>query len=63
MLALRGRLRHAHGFQPQARARVRESPEESIRSVYFDTLTPDDALLRALIDYVGPERVLLVTNR
>jgi aminocarboxymuconate-semialdehyde decarboxylase len=27
VLALRGRLRHAHGFQPQARSRLSESPE------------------------------------
>ncbi|HZC13009.1 MAG TPA: amidohydrolase family protein [Thermoleophilaceae bacterium] len=59
LLAVRGRLRHAHGFQPQARARLRESPEHSIRRFYFDTLTHDEALLRALIDYVGPDHVLL----
>jgi aminocarboxymuconate-semialdehyde decarboxylase len=59
LLAVRGRLRHAHGFQPQARARLRESPDDSIRRFYFDTLTHDEALLRALIDYAGPEQVLL----
>src|SRR5918998_1879012 len=59
LLAVRGRMRHAHGFQPQARARLSESPEDSIRRFHFDTLTHDHALLRALIDYVGPERVLL----
>jgi aminocarboxymuconate-semialdehyde decarboxylase len=59
LLAVRGRLRHAHGFQPQARARLKESPEDSIRRFYFDTLTHDDALLRALIDYAGPGHVLL----
>jgi aminocarboxymuconate-semialdehyde decarboxylase len=59
LLAVRGRLRHAHGFQPQARSRLRESPDDSIRRFYFDTLTHDEALLRALIDYVGPDRVLL----
>jgi aminocarboxymuconate-semialdehyde decarboxylase len=57
--AVRGRMRHAHGFQPQARARLRESPDDSIRRFYFDSLTHDDALLRGLIEYVGPERVLL----
>jgi aminocarboxymuconate-semialdehyde decarboxylase len=56
---VRGRMRHAHGFQPQAKARLRESPEDSIRRFHFDTLTHDDALLRALIDFAGPERVLL----
>jgi aminocarboxymuconate-semialdehyde decarboxylase len=59
LLAVRGRLRHSHGFQPQARSRLRESPDESIRRFYFDTLTHDAALLRALIDYVGHEHVLL----
>jgi aminocarboxymuconate-semialdehyde decarboxylase len=59
LLAVRGRMRHAHGFQPQARSRLRESPEDSIRRFHFDTLTHDDALLRALIDYAGPDRVLL----
>jgi aminocarboxymuconate-semialdehyde decarboxylase len=59
LLALRGRLRHAHSFQPQARSRLRESPEDSIRRFYYDTLTHDDALLRALIDYVGADHVLL----
>jgi aminocarboxymuconate-semialdehyde decarboxylase len=59
LLAVRGRMRHAHGFQPQAKSRLRESPEDSIRRFHFDTLTHDDALLRALIDYAGPDRVLL----
>jgi aminocarboxymuconate-semialdehyde decarboxylase len=59
LLAVRGRMRHAHGFQPQASARLRESPEDSIRRFYFDTLTHDDQLLRALIDYAGADHVLL----
>ncbi len=59
LLAVRGRMRHAHGFQPQAKARLRESPEDSIRRFYFDTLTHDEALLRALIDYAGADHVLL----
>jgi aminocarboxymuconate-semialdehyde decarboxylase len=59
LMAVRGRMRHAHGFQPQAKARLRESPEDSIRRFYFDTLTHDEAMLRALIEYVGHEHVLL----
>src|SRR5215213_7421678 len=59
LLAVRGRMRHAHGFQPQASARLRESPEGSIRRFYFDTLTHDDELLRGLIDYAGRDQVLL----
>lgn len=59
LLALRGRLRHAHSFQPQARARLRESPADSIRRFYFDTITHDADLLRALIDFAGSDHVLL----
>ena len=59
LLALRGRLRRAHGFQPQARSRLDESPDESIRRFYFDTLTHDEELLRALIAYAGADHVLL----
>jgi aminocarboxymuconate-semialdehyde decarboxylase len=56
---LRGRLRHAHTFQPDAMARLREPPPESIRRFYFDTVTHDAELLRALIEFAGAERVLL----
>ena len=59
LLAVRGRMRHAHGFQSQANSRLRASPEDSIRRFHFDTLTHDEALLRALIDYAGPDHVLL----
>ncbi len=59
ILSLRGRLRHAHTFQPQARSRLKESPEQSLKRFYFDTVTHDPNLLRALVDYVGSDRVLL----
>jgi aminocarboxymuconate-semialdehyde decarboxylase len=59
VLALRGRLRHAHGFQPQARSRLSESPEESLRRFFYDTVTHDPELLRALVEFAGAERVLL----
>ena len=59
ILALRGRLRHAHGFQPQARARLSESPDDSLRRFYYDSLTHDPELLRALVEFAAPERVLL----
>lgn len=57
--ALRGRLRHAYRVQPQARSRLRDSPEESIRRLYFDTVVHDPEVLRALVDYAGPDHVLL----
>jgi aminocarboxymuconate-semialdehyde decarboxylase len=59
ILALRGRLRHAHSFQPQARARLRESPEESLRRFHYDTVVHDLALLRGLVETVGADHVVL----
>lgn len=59
VLALRGRLRHAHTFQPQARSRSRESPEVSLKRFLFDTLTHDVDLLRALVTYAGADHVVL----
>jgi len=58
VLALRGRLRHAHSFQPQARAVLGESPEDSLRRFYYDTLTHDEGLLRAVVDFAGADRVV-----
>jgi aminocarboxymuconate-semialdehyde decarboxylase len=57
--ALRGRLRHAHGFQPQAGARLKESPDRTLRRFYYDTVTHDSQLLAALVDFVGAEQVVL----
>ena len=58
-LSLRGRLRHAHGFQPQAKARLREPPEDSLRRFYYDTVTHDPTVLRDLVDFAGADHVLL----
>lgn len=59
LLALRGRLRHSHTFQPQARSRLVESPDESLRRFYYDTLTHDAALLHNLVDFVGADHVVV----
>lgn len=58
-LAVRGRLAHSHTFQPQARSRLQGPPIESIRRFHYDTVTHDAALLRAIVDVVGAEHVLL----
>lgn len=62
ILSLRGRLRHAHSFQPQAKSKLKESPEESLKRFYFDTVTHDATLLRNLIDYVGADHVCVGTD-
>jgi aminocarboxymuconate-semialdehyde decarboxylase len=60
--ALRGRLRHAHTFQPDAMSRLGEPPPESIRRFYFDSVTHDTDVLRALVGFAGADRVLLGTD-
>jgi aminocarboxymuconate-semialdehyde decarboxylase len=57
--ALRGRLRHGWSFQPQARARLTASPEDSLRRLYYDTVTHDPAVLRDLVAFAGADHVLL----
>jgi aminocarboxymuconate-semialdehyde decarboxylase len=59
ILGLRGRLRQAHSFQPQALARLTESVDDSLRRFYFDTITHDVDLLGALVSYAGADHVLL----
>lgn len=59
LMAVRGRLRHAHTFQPQARARLTGSPDASLARLYHDTVTHDAELLRSLIAYAGSDHVLL----
>jgi aminocarboxymuconate-semialdehyde decarboxylase len=57
--ALRGRLRHGWSFQPQARARLTEPPEVSLRRFYYDTVTHDPTVLRELVAFAGADHVLL----
>jgi aminocarboxymuconate-semialdehyde decarboxylase len=57
--ALRGRLRHGASFQPQAKARLTEPVEDSLRRLYYDTVTHDAGLLRQLVAFAGAEHVLL----
>lgn len=59
LLGLRGRLRHAHTFQPQAKSQLKESPEQSLKRFYFDTVTHDVDVLRVLVEYAGVDHVLL----
>jgi aminocarboxymuconate-semialdehyde decarboxylase len=63
LLSLKGRLRKAHSFQPQARSRLTGTPDASLRRLYYDTVTHDTGLLRALVDYAGADHVLLGSDR
>jgi aminocarboxymuconate-semialdehyde decarboxylase len=55
ILALRGRLRHA---SKRVEAAGGVDVDASLKRFYYDTITHDPALLRALVDYVGAGRVL-----
>jgi aminocarboxymuconate-semialdehyde decarboxylase len=59
VLALRGRLRHAHERLPAAQVRLHEPVEDSLRRLYYDSVTHDPALLRAVVEFAGADHVLL----
>jgi aminocarboxymuconate-semialdehyde decarboxylase len=59
IISLRGRLRHGHATVAAAGRALHAAPDEMIGRFYFDTITHDPALLAALIEAVGAERVLL----
>jgi aminocarboxymuconate-semialdehyde decarboxylase len=59
VLALRGRLAHAHAANPHAASRLRESPEASLRRFYYDTVTHHAGLLGEIVDFAGADHVLL----
>jgi len=61
--AVRGRLRKAHSLLPQARERLTEPPDASLRRLYYDTVTHDADLLRALVAWAGADHVLLGSDR
>jgi aminocarboxymuconate-semialdehyde decarboxylase len=56
---LRGRLRHAWSFQPQARSRLERSPDESLARFLYDTVVHDQGVLGELVQWVGADHVLL----
>jgi aminocarboxymuconate-semialdehyde decarboxylase len=58
VLALRGRLRHAHEHVRGAQGSLREPVEDSLRRFFYDTVTHDPAVLRGLVEFVGAERVV-----
>jgi aminocarboxymuconate-semialdehyde decarboxylase len=58
VLALRGRLRHAHEQVAGAQGALHEAVGDSLRRFFYDTVTHDPALLRGLVEFVGAERVV-----
>ena len=54
-----GRFIHAWEVRQEAKARLKNSPQESLRRLHYDTIVHSPAALKFLIDSVGPDRVLL----
>ena len=63
LAVLRGRLRRAHAIRAEAAQRLAQGPDRSLRRFHYDTVTHDAGLLADLIQYAGPERVLLGSDR
>jgi aminocarboxymuconate-semialdehyde decarboxylase len=63
LLGLRGRLRRAYAVRPEARSNVTMAPDDLLRSLYFDSLTHDQAVLADLVAFAGADHVLLGTDR
>jgi aminocarboxymuconate-semialdehyde decarboxylase len=61
--ALRGRLRRAFAVRPEARAGSARGPDDSLRRLYFDSLTHDAAVLADLVAFAGADHVLLGSDR
>jgi aminocarboxymuconate-semialdehyde decarboxylase len=60
--ALRGRLRQAFAVRPEARSGGCE-PDDSLRRLYYDSLTHDPAVLADLVAFAGAGHVLLGSDR
>jgi aminocarboxymuconate-semialdehyde decarboxylase len=63
LLGLRGRLRRAYAVRPEARSDATIAPDDLLRSLYFDSLTHDRAVLADLVNFAGADHVLLGTDR
>ena len=61
--ALRGRLRRAFAVRHEAQAGSTNGPDDSLRSLYFDSLTHDRAVLADLVGFAGAGQVLLGSDR
>jgi aminocarboxymuconate-semialdehyde decarboxylase len=59
IVALSGRIAHGQRAVAAAAAATTEPAGETVRRFLFDSITHDPRLLRALVDAVGTERVLL----
>jgi aminocarboxymuconate-semialdehyde decarboxylase len=63
LLTLRGRLARSHQVRQEAREDCEQPPADSLRRLYYDSLTHDAGVLRDLVAFAGAEHVLLGSDR
>ena len=59
ILSMRGRMLHGWAVAPECKAALTASPDDSLRRLYYDTVTHDTVMLQRLLEFVGPDHVLL----
>lgn len=59
LLCVQGRMDHGHRVQPLAKGNITEPPSAYLRRFYVDTVTHNSATLRSLVEWLGPDRVVL----
>ncbi len=57
-----GRLDHGYRVRSETRAKIKAPPSTYLRRFYLDTITHDAQRLRALVEWVGADRVVLGTD-
>ncbi|HEY4441037.1 MAG TPA: amidohydrolase family protein, partial [Candidatus Elarobacter sp.] len=62
LAAIAGRLDHGYGVRPETKT-IPKPPSAYLQNVYIDTITHDDAMLAYLASRLGPERIVVGTDR
>ena len=57
-----GRIDHSFGVRAEARSRLRSSPMESFRRLFYDSISHGEAQLRTLVELVGASQIVLGTD-
>ena len=56
---LLGRMEHAYYVRPEAQGTVPRPPSAYLDRLAFDTLAPDPAALRYVLQVIGPQRLMI----
>lgn len=60
--AYSGRIDHVWGAREDARTKLKSRPTDSLKKFYFDTVVFTPHQLKALVDLVGPDQVVMGTD-